>query len=67
MLALAATGIAVILVSGTLGAATSGRGFLSHWFSERPPEENSVSTRVRSADDLTRAFDLPEALDRSGA
>ena len=64
MLVLAATGIVVILLSGTLGAATSGRGFFSHWSSERAPEENGISARGPNTGDLTRAFDL---MDRSGA
>jgi len=57
VLALAAAGIAVILLSGSLGAATSGRGFLQHW----------LGTSGQGRDNLTRAPDLPKILGRSGA
>src|SRR5689334_7113919 len=44
VLALAAAGIAMILLAGSLGASTSGRGFLSH----------QLGTSGQSRDNLTR-------------
>ena len=60
VLMLAAAGIAVIVIAGSLGAATSGRSVRSPWFG---PSEKYGGQAPR---DLTRTSDLPEFLDRSG-
>jgi hypothetical protein len=60
VLALAAAGIAVILLAGSLGAATSGRSVWSPWFG--PSEKNGG----QAPRDLTRASGTPEIVDRSG-
>ena len=65
VLALSAAGIAVILISGSLGAATSGRGILSHWFD--PPRAEQRSTLGQTPDALARTSDLPEVVIGSGA
>ena len=57
ILALAAAGILLILIAGSLGATTSGRGFLSFW----------VGTPGQGRDTVTRTSDLPEHLVGSGA
>lgn len=59
VLALAAAGILVILLAGSLGAATSGRSIWLQWFDTSRPGQ--------APRDLTRISDLPEVLDRSGA
>jgi hypothetical protein len=64
VLALAATGIAVIVLSGSLGAATSGRSFLSHWFG---PPGTEKSVQGQTSDSLTTTSDLPTVAIRSGA
>jgi hypothetical protein len=58
VLALAAAGIIVILLAGSLGAATSGRSRWLQWFDVPMPGQVSR--------DLTRTSNLPEVLDRSG-
>ena len=65
VLALAAAGIAIILISGSLGAATSGRGILSHWFD--PPRAEQRSLLGQAPDGLARTSDLPEVVIGSGA
>lgn len=57
VLALAAAGIAVIVLSGSLGAATSGRSFLSQ----------KSGAWGQASNDPGRTSDLPEVLIRSGA
>jgi hypothetical protein len=57
ILLLAASGIGVILLAGSLGAATSGRGLLSFWF-------GGVGQMV---DTPARTSGLPETPIRSGA
>jgi hypothetical protein len=60
VLALAAAGIVVILLAGSLGAATSGRGIWSPWFG---PSEKIGGQAPRA---LKRTSDRPEIFDRSG-
>lgn len=77
VLALAAAGFGVIVLSGSLGAATSGHGFWSHWLgpSSALTREGSLGHRKsgksamggQSSSDLTRSSDLPGTLERSGA
>jgi hypothetical protein len=67
VLALAAAGIGVILLAGSLGAATSGRTFWSQWFGPSAALTHEKSRmRGQTSGDLTRTSDLPEVLDRSG-
>ena len=60
VLMLAAAGIAVIVLAGSLGAATSGRSVRSPWFGV------SEKNGGQAPRDLTRTSDLPEILGRSG-
>lgn len=57
MMLLAAAGIALILLAGSLGAATSGRGLLGHWFGSSGP----------GRDTAMRTSELPKILEGSGA
>ena len=65
VLALTAAGIAVILLSGGLGAATSGHGLLPPRFGLLGSEKTSVRGQASNA--LGKSPDLPKAVMGSGA
>jgi hypothetical protein len=72
VIALATAGTAVILLAGSLGAATSGRSIWSQWFGPGVALTHSGATaeskrmRGQIADKLTRTSDFLEDLSKSG-
>jgi hypothetical protein len=73
VIALATAGTAVILLAGSLGAATSGRSIWSQWFgpgvalTHNGAMADGKKMHGQAADKLTRTSVFPEGLNRSGA
>jgi hypothetical protein len=66
---LAAAGVCVILLSASLGAATSGRSLLSSWFGAPgvEPARESIRTHGHKAGQFTQPYESAEVLDKPKA